>query len=153
VTAFDYGSPRSGLSALETNPTVLPTVTYALPSTQQVARDDLKVYVYPNPYRADADYLERGFEGRVELKSTSKERLRRIHFANLPPKCTIRIYTLDGDLVREITHDYSPDDPLANHDTWDLITRNTQQVVSGLYYWSVEEEDGDVQIGKLVIIF
>jgi hypothetical protein len=38
------------------------------------------------------------------------------------------------------------------HDSWDLITRNTQAVVSGVYYWTVEGADGRVQIGKLVII-
>ncbi|MBD3258932.1 hypothetical protein GF377_10900 [candidate division GN15 bacterium] len=150
VTAFDYGSPRSGLASLETNPTILPVVTYPLESVDQVASENLKVYVYPNPYRNDADYVERGFEGRGENRA--RDRLRRIHFANLPPKCKISIFTLDGDLVREIEHDFSPDDPLANHDTWDLITRNTQLAVSGMYYWTVEDENGNVQIGKLVII-
>ncbi|MCP4677495.1 MAG: hypothetical protein GY854_18670, partial [Deltaproteobacteria bacterium] len=33
VTAFDYGSPRSGLAALETNPTLQPIVTYPLESS------------------------------------------------------------------------------------------------------------------------
>ncbi|MEW5995734.1 MAG: T9SS C-terminal target domain-containing protein, partial [Candidatus Zixiibacteriota bacterium] len=80
------------------------------------------------------------------------DRVRQIHFANLPPRCTIRIYTLDGDLVREIEHDMDPSDPNASHDTWNMITRNTQLVVSGLYYWTVEEPDGETQIGKLVII-
>ena len=79
-------------------------------------------------------------------------RTRRIHFANLPPKCTISIYSLDGDLVREIFHDKNISDPNAAHDAWDLITRNTQLVVSGLYYWTVETESGETQLGKLVII-
>ena len=150
VTAFDYGSPRSGLAALETSPSVLPVTTYALESIDDVAAKGLKVFVYPNPYRQDANYLERGFEGRGETRG--KDHLRTVHFANLPAKCKISIFTLDGDLVREIEHNFDPGDPLANHDTWDLITRNTQLVVSGLYYWTVESEDGDVQIGKLVII-
>jgi hypothetical protein len=75
-----------------------------------------------------------------------------IHFANLSPRCKISIYSLDGDLVREIDHNFDPSDPLANHDTWDIITRNSQQAVSGLYYWTVENEDGNVQVGKLVLI-
>ena len=55
--------------------------------------------------------------------------------------------------MREIIHDRDPADPNSTHDTWDMITRNTQSVVSGLYYWTVENtETGDVQIGKLVII-
>ncbi|UCC45259.1 MAG: hypothetical protein JSU65_04900, partial [Candidatus Zixiibacteriota bacterium] len=79
-------------------------------------------------------------------------RVRRIHFGGLPPRCTIRIYTLDGDLVREIDHDFDPGDPLASHDSWDMITRNTQLAVSGLYYWTVEADGFKTQIGKLVII-
>ena len=151
VTAFDYGSPQSGLASLETSPTMMPLITYAVPSSQQVQENDLDVFVYPNPYRFDDNYRERGFEARGE-GYRDVDRTRRIHFTNLPPKATIRIYSLDGDLVREIIHDVDPADPLSNHDTWDLITRNSQQVVSGLYYWSVEEEGGRTQIGKLAII-
>lgn len=151
VTAFDYGSPESGLAALETSPTLLPVITYPLPSIEKVAEKNLDVYVYPNPYRLDGNYRDRGFEGR-DQRELPIDRTREIHFINLPPRCTIRIYTLDGDLVREIIHDVDPADPLANHDTWDMITRNSQQPVSGLYYWTVEEDYGRTQIGKLVII-
>jgi hypothetical protein len=109
--------------------------------------------VYPNPYRLDGGYATGGFEGTtLAERSQISDRNRRIHFYNLAPKCTIRIYTLDGDLVREINHDLPAGDPLSNHDTWDLITRNTQLVVSGLYYWTVEAEGGNVQVGKLVVI-
>ncbi|MCK4574166.1 MAG: hypothetical protein KAU36_07330, partial [candidate division Zixibacteria bacterium] len=72
--------------------------------------------------------------------------------ANLPPVCTIKIFTIDGDLVREIEHNFEPSHPLASHDTWDVITRNTQKPVSGLYYWTVESPDRETQVGKLVII-
>jgi len=34
---------------------------------------------------------------------------------------------------------------------WDLISLNTQAVVSGIYLFSVESE-GRVQIGKIVIV-
>jgi len=151
VTAFDYGSPQSGLAALETSPTVGSITTYALESTQAVAANGSTVFVYPNPYRLDGAYRDLGFEARGEL-DRPEDRTRAVHFANLPPVCTIRIFTLDGDLVREIEHNVAVSDPLANHETWDLITRNSQLVVSGLYYWSVEEEGGHSQIGKLVVI-
>jgi hypothetical protein len=32
------------------------------------------------------------------------------------------------------------------------VTRNRNAVMSGLYYWTVEDEFGHVQMGKLVII-
>jgi len=154
VTAFDYGSPQSGLPSLETTPTIQPKVTYALESTESImSRDKLEVYIYPNPYRLDAGYSAAGFEGLGENeRDRPVDRTRRIHFANLPPKCTIRIYSLDGDLVRMLDHDMDPSDPLSNHETWDLITRNTQMVVSGLYYWTIETPDGKSQVGSLAIV-
>jgi hypothetical protein len=152
VTAFDYGAPRSGLASLETSRTLMPLVAYPLPSVDRISAENKEVYVYPNPYRIDGNYRSEGYEGRAQ-SDRDVDRTRRINFANLPPKCTIRVYSLDGDFVREIVHDFDPDDPLANHDTWDLITRNFQQAVSGLYYWTVEDDNGHTQIGKLVIIF
>ncbi len=151
VTAFDYGSPESGLSSLETSVSVGARSAYPLAGWEEVEAKGLKAYVYPNPYRIDGDYRDRGLEGRVD-SDRPIDRTRVLNFANLPPKCTIRIFTVDGDLVRELIHDKSLDDPKASHEEWDLITRNTQMVVSGFYYWTVEDEKGDVQIGKLAII-
>jgi hypothetical protein len=103
--------------------------------------------------RINGGYQEAGYEGREkDLRDNAPDRKRKVNFANLPPKCTIRIYTLDGDLVKQIDHNAVSTDPLASHEKWDLITRNTQLVVSGLYYWTVEDEQGNVQVGKLVIL-
>ncbi|MFQ5500097.1 MAG: hypothetical protein ACE5FH_10555 [Candidatus Zixiibacteriota bacterium] len=149
VTAFDYGSPETGVPPLESSITdsVKSAFAFGQASDADVANRD--VYIYPNPYRKDARYRARGLEGRTDDRHD--DRVRRIHFANLPPTCTIRIFTIDGDMVREITHDIDPSDPLSSHDTWDLISRNGQPAVSGLYYWSVES-DTRTQLGKLVII-
>jgi len=159
VTAFDFGSPSTGLPPLETNVTFNTANAYPLDNNASVDSLDLKVFIYPNPYRIDADYRARGFEGvdttgqRLNQSQRPDDRVRQIHFANLPPKCRISIFSLDGDLVREINHDMNPIDPNSTHDTWNLITRNTQAAVSGLYYWTVENLDtGEVQIGKLVIL-
>ncbi len=149
VTAFDFGSPEIGLAALESSILNNVHVGYPLSSVDEVEADDLDVYIYPNPYRGDANYEEQGFENRDGTESA--DRMRRIHFANLPSVCKIYIYSLDGDLVRELDHNYPDGGPEAMHDTWDLITRNTQAAVTGLYYWVVESEDR-TQIGKLVII-
>jgi len=151
VTAFDFGSPQSGLGSLETSKTNLATIAYPLSSTDMVEQENLEVFVYPNPYRINGNYIEDGFEGR-DAEYYIPDRMRRLHFANLPAKCTIRIYSLDGDLIREIDHVKSSDDPTAMHDEWDLITRNTQRIVTGIYYWVVEEEGGETQIGKFVVI-
>ncbi len=151
VTAFDFGSPLSDLTSLETRPNKNYVAEYPQNQNTIIESSGLNVIVYPNPYRADANYRENGFfEGRG-LDNPPDERLRRIHFTNLPHKCTIRIFSIDGDIIRELRHDKPKDYPESMHHEWDLITRNTQMVVSGIYYYSIESEYGN-QIGKIVII-
>lgn len=149
VTAFDFGSLKVDLGALESSPLTNAVVEYPLPSANQVEEDAMQVIVYPNPYRIDAGYAAAGYENRDRTKSV--ERTRKINFANLPNKCTIRIYSIDGDLIKEIDHNYAEGDAGAQHETWDVISRNTQSVVTGIYIWQVESEMGE-QLGKLVII-
>lgn len=154
VTAFDYGSPQSGLASLETSKSINQIEAFASSSAADVVSEGLEVFVYPNPYIGDGSYYTAGFEGRdFEYEGTPpSERIRKLHFANLPPKCTISIFSIDGDLIREFEHDASPTDPTSGHDFWDMVTRNTQAIVSGIYYWTVEDQDGNTQIGKFVII-
>jgi len=152
VTAFDFGSPESGLKPLESAKTARTIRCFAGVSENETDGDRRRIYVYPNPYRGDADYRRQGFEGRM-LDNLPNDKVRQVNFANLPPRCTIKIFSLDGDLVREIKHRYDPSDPASSHDTWNLVSRNRQLVVSGLYYWTVETENGETQMGKLVIIF
>ena len=90
-----------------------------------------------------------GYENRnTEL---SADRARNIYFANLPNRCTISIYSIDSDLVRKIEHDEPTGSATASTERFSMITRNTQALVSGLYYWVVVSEHG-TQIGKLVLI-
>ncbi|HSH00569.1 MAG TPA: hypothetical protein VLB27_10985, partial [candidate division Zixibacteria bacterium] len=151
VTAFDYGSQEANLPFLETNPVTNAIEMFALDRVDQSLPDGLNVIVYPNPYRADGNYRARGFEGRGEERRPD-DRVRQINFINLPPECTIFIYSLDGDLVNRIEHSEDPNSPTAMHEPWNLITRNTQLAVSGIYYWVVETPDGQTQIGKLALI-
>ena len=149
VTAFDYGSRSYFLSALETAVLANATLAYPLTSADEVQKQGLGVIVFPNPYRIDGGYARVGYENRDRTKSA--ERSRAVHFANLPHVCTIRIYTLSGDLVQEIKHDKPDGGPEAMQETWNLISRNTQSITSGVYLWSVQSEMGE-QLGKLVII-
>jgi len=151
VSAFDFGWPKSRLEPLETSITENAQAVFASVIDSAFGGNNKQVVVYPNPYRLDEEYRSRGLEG-LGQEERSNERVRRIHFANLPPKCKIMIFSLDGDLVREIHHDKSPSDPTASHEEWGLISKNGLAVVSGLYYWVVESDDGTVQMGKLAII-
>ena len=150
VTAFDFGSPIADLPAMESSVINGAQMAYALTSAEEVDSDGLEAYVYPNPYRTDASYVNRGLESR-QNRTEAPDRAHRIHFANLPAKCTIRIFTLDGDMVRELYHDMDPSDPTSSHEEWNLITRNTQLAVTGLYYFVVES-DKRTQIGKFAIL-
>ncbi|RKZ34561.1 hypothetical protein DRQ33_01885 [bacterium] len=146
VTAFDYGQPSKELASLECNKTK--NSKWFVPSGAP-ATDD-KVRVVPNPYRVDHDY-----KAYWEHSFTSEwtEYSRKIRFYNLPKKCTIRIFTLDGDLVKELEHDESQSGEMVGAEDWDLISRNDQSIVSGIYIFSVEnEETGKIQTGKFVII-
>jgi hypothetical protein len=64
---------------------------------------------------------------------------------------TIRIYTLSGDLVEEL-----PFDGRTGVGTieWDLVSRNGQDVTSGVYLYSVETDDENFKrfIDKFVVI-
>ncbi len=151
VTAFDFGSPVSGLPALETSKSISAQLAYANTRADVNLAEVKKVYTYPNPYRLDGNYADLGFE-KSEDGIDIADIIKAIHFANLPPVCTIKIFSLDGDLIREISHESDPHDPSSGHEKWNLITRNTQLTVSGLYYWTVESDGQETQIGKLVII-
>ncbi len=149
VTAFNKGSFHRSLHVMETSPQMNAVREYALPGSEQVETRGLNVIVYPNPYRISDHYARTGYENRDRTKTAAWAR--RVHFANLPPVCTIRIYTLSGDLVQQIDH-YRPDGgPNSQHEEWNMISRNTQAVVTGIYLWSVTSAMGE-QLGKLVII-
>jgi hypothetical protein len=149
VTTFDYGSLKVDLGSLESSPLVNAVMEYALPSGDMVEDRGLEVVVYPNPYRIDGGYARAGYENRDRTRSAERSRL--IHFTNLPNVCTIRVFTVDGDLVQEIDHYHPGGGPESQHEAWNVISRNTQSVVTGIYLWQVESSMGD-QLGKLVII-
>ncbi|MBM4166025.1 MAG: hypothetical protein FJ218_03785 [Ignavibacteria bacterium] len=112
-----------------------------------VAKKKNEVMVVPNPYRVDYDYTfeNGGWEGRN--KDWSEDR-RLIRFIHVPKKCTIKIYTLAGDLVETLEHN----DPMRGEVDWNLLSRGNRAIASGIYIFSVESDEFDTQVGKFVII-
>jgi len=99
------------------------------------------VWVVPNPYRAGASWEREPVVGDVFT--------RHIDFMGLPrARARIRIYTLAGDLVQTIDHDGSTGDGEV---PWNLISRNGQDVESGVYLFTVESSLGH-QVGRFVLI-
>lgn len=70
-------------------------------------------------------------------------------FSNLPSECAIRIYTMAGELVRELKH--SDAAGLAAQEPWDGRTASGEAVASGVYLWRVTSPT-DGKNGKLMII-
>lgn len=98
-------------------------------------------YVVPNPYVGAASF-EPG------LFATSGRGDRRIEFRGLPQNCTIRIYTVRGDLVQTLTHDGSTNGYVA----WNLRTKDNLDVSPGLYVFHVDAGIIGSHVGKFAII-
>jgi hypothetical protein len=146
VTAFDFGDAKTSLGGLEASKSINGKLVYPLDSPERARQLGEKVVIVPNPYK-----LSENYEWPLGLEEGSGQFDKKLNFYNLPAECHIRIYTLDGDLVAEIEHLKSEDDPAAGYDYWNLINRNTQAVVSGIYLYSIESKYG-TEIGKFVII-
>ncbi len=72
-----------------------------------------------------------------------------ITFSNLPSECTIRIYTLSGDLVRTLQH--SDTGGSVAQERWDGRTDGGDVVASGVYLWRAQSHV-DGKNGKLMVI-
>ncbi|HLQ67437.1 MAG TPA: hypothetical protein VK123_09445 [Candidatus Limnocylindrales bacterium] len=118
------------------------------------ASDQRHVIVVPNPYRAGAEW---DLVPREDDPSGTK-----VTFMNLPrTRGTIRVFTLAGDLVRNLPFDGTlPADlqygrnPVVNGAgdvSWNLISRNGQKIVSGIYLYCVDSDLGR-DIGRFVVI-
>jgi hypothetical protein len=104
-------------------------------------RTDGKVWVVPNPFKAHAPWEREPVPGDAFT--------RHIDFFGMPKaQARIRIYTLAGDLVQVIDHDGTHGDGEA---PWNLISRNGQDIESGVYLFTVEWPGGH-QVGRFVII-
>jgi len=111
------------------------------------ARDGANIYVYPNPATRDAlgEYQQMDPTGDDPTGV-------RVTFANLPAaRSTIRIYTVAGDLVHEMVHDGATG---IGHVSWNLMSRNRQEIVSGVYLYSVRADDPAFAdfVGKFVVV-
>lgn len=101
------------------------------------------VYVVPNPYIA---FSEIEPQNRIPGQNRGE---RRIYFENLPPKCVIKIYTLNGELVKTINHDSNTESGRAY---WNLLNKDGFSVAYGLYLAHIEAPGIGEKIIKFAII-
>ena len=102
---------------------------------------DTKPYVVPNPYVGAASFEPERFavSGRGE---------RRIEFRAIPLGATIRIYTVDGDLVQTLRQDGSSEGYVA----WNLRTKDNLDMAPGLYLFHVDAPGVGTHIGKFAVV-
>jgi len=136
-----------GVSAPQDGDESLLTTKGETLDAENIEADLGKIRVVPNPYF-------------VTNRAVLSEGTDKIFFTHLPPHCTIRIYTLAGELVRTIEHQstelYSPDDRSAQGDkggtaSFELLNRYNQALASGIYIYHVEARDeSDTVVGNKI---
>lgn len=92
-----------------------------------------RIKVVPDPYLGRAEWEVSRF-------------YRRLEFVNLPEICTIRIYTLSGDLVKILQHNDN-----GGTEAWDMLSEDGLGIASGVYLYHVESQYGD-KTGRFAVI-
>jgi hypothetical protein len=150
VVAYDHVVGAGGkATAVGASDSPISNFVYVVPrSVAQPAanfRESL-VYVVPNPVTKES--MAPWLLGPTNSDPSGEK----LEFRNLP-RCvsTVRVYTLAGDLVMTLTHDGSGGDGSL---AWNLISRNGQNITSGVYIFSVEPQDRAFArtVGKFVVI-
>jgi len=147
VTAFDDGSdngpdvynPQGGKSLESGRFLTMTTRPASLTRNPGVSLDDIRVV--PNPYNIGATALN--FPGEPN----------KLLFTELPPLCTIRIFTQAGDLIKTIEHtDRSGDETWGELNEEFQATQEGQIVVSGIYIANITTPEGQSKNVKFVIV-
>ena len=125
VASVDEDGNESGMTNRNTRPLV---------TTREPAENALNVSVFPNPFRLVSGLPTSGEESSIV-------------FTNLPAKCTIRIYTVNGELVRTLEHD----NPNSGEEVWNQLSESRQKTAAGIYLYTVESEVGNAK-GTLILI-
>ncbi|MFH0881634.1 MAG: hypothetical protein V2A56_01485, partial [bacterium] len=105
-------------------------------------RDIHNIAVVPNPYVGASVW-----EPRVNYSTGRGPR--KIDFIHLPPKCTIRIYTLAGYLVQTIEHNAPNED---GSESWNLVSKDGMDIAYGVYLYHVDAPRIGKHIGKFAVI-
>ncbi|HYE96122.1 MAG TPA: hypothetical protein VD962_07915, partial [Rubricoccaceae bacterium] len=110
-----------------------------------------QIRVVPNPYVGQSR-----FEQANPFPSGRGERV--IRFINLPPRATIRIFTISGRLVRTIERNegsnegLTPEMLLDGDEEWDLLSEDNLEVSYGVYLYHVEAPGVGETTGTFALI-
>lgn len=109
----------------------------------QMAKSDLDdIRVVPNPYVVSAEW-------EPQNPYTTGRGPRAIHFTNLPQKCTIRIYAIDGTLIRTLEHNGEMNE---GFEIWDMLSKDNMEIAYGVYIYHVDAPGVGEKVGRMIII-
>ena len=95
-----------------------------------------KIKVVPNPFYVNAAWDSQMGEHRIQ-------------FTHLPERCKINIYTISGDIVKQIKHDK------GSVEWWNLRSKSDMEVAYGVYLYHVEAEINNTtysKTGKILLV-
>jgi hypothetical protein len=152
VTAFDQGDTSLGLGRLENQIGRGKASTKVYMANAPAQQSVNKIRVVPNPFMGSSKFNNPN-------PIDTNPWINRLRFINLPPDARITIFTLAGDIVKTLNAGnivYQSRDATITGDftgvaEWDLVTKNNQEVVSGVYLYVVESAYGTFN-GKFVVI-
>lgn len=137
ISTFDDGSTNTIQPGVPMESSKFYTITIEPAYLRRAAGTRMAdIRIVPNPYNIKAKDIQFGDGGKD-----------RIMFYNLPPICTIKIFTARGDLIEILQHISGSGD-----EAWNSISQYRQVVVSGLYIAHFETPDGESIIKKFIII-
>jgi hypothetical protein len=74
---------------------------------------------------------------------------RKIDFIHLPAKCTIRIFTISGALVKTIEH---TNQVLDGSQSWNLVSDDGMDIAYGIYIYHIDAPNIGKKIGRFAIV-
>ncbi len=132
----DYRSTENGIPPTYSFNT---TGFQAIASSRAKAQSDLDIIrVVPNPYYAYSEYERSQVDKNVKI-------------TNLPPKCTISIFTMSGSLVRQFNRNVASDIPGLGltSQNWELTNTEGIPIASGVYIIHIDAGE----LGEKVVKF
>lgn len=154
TSSIRFEDVNGEILAVGLGPASSPRVNFSFASpqsTSQSSRDREQfghdIYVVPNP--ATRESL-----AKFNQLTPNEDDPTGVHieFRNLPrSRNTVTIYTLAGDVIEVLRHDGRNGDGTQS---WNLVSRNGQEIVSGIYLYSIESSDSsfDRIVGRFVVV-
>lgn len=128
---------------------VFSTSRLPVETKRQVGTTLDSIRIAPNPYYISDPKLQS-----YGLPNPDDPRM--LMFFNLPPTCTIKIFTESGDLVKVIDHKTTQISESvtasSGYERWNMLTDNQQAISSGVYIAVFEKPDGESSYQKFIVV-